>query len=312
MTALVLPIAPVAIPPAAEPLPPPDTPRARLWRALRRRPAAMASLVALLLYAVAATGVWSYQAGCRLSGHESITERRNLEQRLQPPSLAHPCGTDYLGRDVLWRTVFGVKTAFYVGLLAGGISLLAGVTLGALGGYFGGWTDAVVVWIYSTFAAMPTLLFILAFALLIGRGIAAVYIGIGLTSWVGLCRVVRSECMRLRDLPYMQAARVQGIGQFRLIWKHLLPNTMHLVIVFFTLRFSLAVMTEVIVSFLGLGVQMEPSWGVMISEARETLWQGVWWEMTFATLAMFGLVLALNLLGDALRDILDPRLEGLG
>ena len=281
----------------------------RLRAALRSRPWFLFAAGLLTLYAVTAGAVCGYECFIRTDGQPSPAEIRSMEHRLQPPTLQHCFGTDYLGRDVFWRTVFGVKTAFYIGLLAGGISLIVGVSLGAVGGYFGGVIDAVVVWIYSTFAAMPTLLFILSFSLLLGRGLTAVYIGIGLTSWVGLCRVIRAECMRLRDLPYIQAARVQGVGHWRLIWRHLLPNTLHLIIVFFTLRFSLAVMTEVIVSFLGLGVQTEPSWGVMIAEAKERLWQGVWWELAAASAAMFGLVLALNLLGDALQDILDPRLN---
>ncbi len=282
----------------------------RVWRALRRRPVAFASLLLLVVYALAAGAVSGYQATARAWKFEPVSDHTNLELRLQPPSAQHWFGTDYLGRDVFWRTVFGVKTAFAVGILAGLISLVAGILLGAISGYYGGWIDTLVMWVYSTFAAMPTLLFILTFALLLNRGLAAVYIGIGLTSWVGLCRIIRAEFMRLRDLPFVQAARSQGLGHARIIWRHLLPNTGHLIIVFFTLRFSTAVMTEVIVSFLGLGVQLEPSWGVMIAEAKERIWQGVWWELAAATLAMFGLVLALNVLGDALRDILDPKLEG--
>jgi peptide/nickel transport system permease protein len=240
----------------------------------------------------------------------SVADCRDLEQRDVPPSRAHLLGTDYLGRDVCLRTVFATRTAFEVGLLAGVISLLVGVSLGAVAGYFGGWLDVAVVWVYSTFAAMPTLLFILSFALLLGRGTAAVYIGIGLTSWVGLCRVIRAEFIRLRDLPYVEAARVQGIGAWRIVLRHVLPNTAHLIIVFFTLRFGAAIMTEVIVSFLGVGVQMEPSWGTMIAEAKDRLWQGMWWELAAATGAMFFLVLAINLVGDTLRDLLDPRLRG--
>ena len=284
--------------------------RPGLWRRLCRRRLALVALAALIAYGLAATGGLVYSVFAPRTGRPLLTERQDMSQRFQPPSRNHWFGTDYLGRDVFWRTVFATKTAFHVGILAGAISILLGVTLGAVSGYFGGIVDAAVVWLYSTFAAMPTLLFILTFALLLGRGTTSVYIGIGITSWVALCRVVRAEFIRLRDLPYIQAARVQGIGDWRIMTRHILPNTMHLIIVFFTLRFGLAVMTEVIVSFLGLGVQLEPSWGVMIAEAKERLWQGVWWEMAAATAAMFGLVLALNLLGDALRDILDPRLRG--
>jgi peptide/nickel transport system permease protein len=251
-----------------------------------------------------------YQAYCRATQTTSVAEIARPDSRYRPPDRNHWLGTDYLGRDVLVRAVFATRTAFQVGLLAGLISVVAGVTLGALGGYFGGAVDAAVVWLYSTFAAIPSLLFILAFALVMGRGTTPVYLGIGLTSWVGLCRVVRAEFIRLRDVPYVEAARLQGVPAPRLIWRHILPNAFYLVIVFFTLRFGTAIMTEVIVSFLGLGVQLEPSWGVMIAEAKERLWQGVWWELTAATGLMFGLVLAVNLLGDALRDLLDPRLRG--
>jgi len=263
----------------------------------------------VLLYAGAAGGSWAYEAYCRRTGTVSAAERADLDQRQQPPSVRHWFGTDYRGRDVFWRTVFATRTAFQVGILAGAVSIAVGVTLGAVAGYFGGVIDTLIMWVYSTFAAMPSLLFVLAFALLFGRGVTAVYLGIGLTSWVGLCRVIRGECMRLRSEPFVEAARVQGLAPGRIIFRHLLPNTMHLVIVFFTIRFAGAVLTEVIVSFLGLGAQFAPSWGVMIAAARERLWQGVWWEMAAATAAMFGLVLAVNVLGDALRDVLDPRLR---
>ena len=137
----------------------------------------------------------------------------------------------------------------------------------------------------------------------------AVYLGIGLTGWVSLCRVVRAETMRLRERQYVLAAKALGQTDFRILFRHILPNLMHVVIVYFTMRFAFAIMTEVIVSYLGLGVQFEPSWGVMIADGQERLWRGIWWEVGGATLFMFLLVLALNILGDALRDALDPRLS---
>jgi peptide/nickel transport system permease protein len=141
------------------------------------------------------------------------------------------------------------------------------------------------------------------------RGLLGVYLGIGLTTWVGLCRLVRAEVLKHKEQPYVQAARALGIGSGRIMFKHILPNIFHIVIVTFTLRFPAAVGTEVIMSYLGIGVQDEPSWGIMIDAARMRLWQGMWWEMTFVTVALFLLVLAFNLLGDALRDALDPRLS---
>jgi peptide/nickel transport system permease protein len=156
---------------------------------------------------------------------------------------------------------------------------------------------------------MPGLLFILAIAMVVGKGLLGIYLGIGLTTWVGLCRLVRGEVIKHKGQTYVQAARALGLGSGRIIFRHILPNIMHVIIVTFTLRFPAAVGTEVFMSFLGIGVQGEPSWGLMINSARMRLWQGMWWEMTFVTLAVFLLVLAFNLLGDALRDALDPRLN---
>jgi peptide/nickel transport system permease protein len=134
-------------------------------------------------------------------------------------------------------------------------------------------------------------------------------LGIGLTTWVGLCRLIRGEVIKHKEQPYVRAAKALGLGSGRILFRHILPNVTHVIIVTFTLRFPAAVGTEVFMSFLGIGVQDQPSWGLMINSARMRLWQGMWWEMTFVTLAVFLLVLAFNLLGDALRDALDPRLN---
>lgn len=221
----------------------------------------------------------------------------------------HPLGTDNLGRDVLQRTVQGARIAFQVGIVTSCIAIPIGVILGCLAGYFGGRTDDFIVWLYSTFASIPGLLFILAIAMVAGKGLLGVYLGIGLTTWVGLCRLMRGEVMKHKMRPYVLAARGLGLGPFRILFRHILPNVFHIVIITFSLRFPAAISTEVFMSFLGIGVQGEPSWGIMISNARLRLWQGVWWEMTFVTLAIFFIVLAFNLLGDALRDALDPRLR---
>lgn len=222
----------------------------------------------------------------------------------------HPLGTDGLGRDVAQRLLQGGRIAFRVGIITSLISIPIGVILGCLAGYFGGRTDDIVVWVYSTFASIPGLLFILAIAMVVGQGLLGVYLGIGLTTWVGLCRLIRGEVIKHKGQTYVQAARALGINHFAIIFRHILPNVFHIVIVTFTIRFPAAVGTEVILSFLGIGVKGEPSWGVMISNARLQLWNGIWWEMAFVTLAIFFLVLAFNILGDALRDALDPRLKG--
>ncbi len=301
------------------------------FRRLCSQKFALASLILCILYLGAAVFAECYTAWCSARGSEPVYQVQNPSERFQEPSRKHLLGTDYLGRDVFLRAVFAAKTAVKVGLIASVISALIGVTLGICAGYFGGWVDDLVEWVYSTFASMPTLLFILAFALLVSKGflydpvakafastahllrtepgMLAVYLGIGLTGWVSLCRVVRAETMRLRERQYVLAARALGQTTFRILFHHILPNLMHVVIVYFTMRFAFAIMTEVIVSYLGLGVQFEPSWGVMIADGQERLWRGIWWEVGGATLFMFLLVLALNVLGDALRDALDPRLR---
>ncbi|MDD3118477.1 MAG: ABC transporter permease [Victivallales bacterium] len=297
---------------------------------MRDRIAAI-SLVVVVGYLLLAIGSDVYGACCRSRQITPAYNRTDMNHTYQPPSWAHPLGTDFMGRDVLLRAVAGSATAMKVGVAASLLAVLIGVSLGVAAGYFGGRVDHFALWIYSTFAAMPTLLFILAFALLVSRGflyapladalhdfsrrfhvdtgMIAVYLGIGLTGWVSLCQVVRSETMRLREAVYVQAAKTAGHGALHIIVRHILPNLFHLVIIYFTMRFALAIMTEVIVSYLGLGVQLAPSWGVMIADGQERLWRGIWWEVAAATGFMFVLVLALNLLGDALRDILDPKLR---
>ncbi len=236
-------------------------------------------------------------------------QETNLDLAHQPPSADHWMGTDGLGRDVMARLVQGVRIAFMVGIITSLIAIPIGVLLGCLAGYYGGRVDDFIVWLYNTFASMPGLLFILAIAMVVGKGLVGIYLGIGLTTWVGICRLVRGEVIKHKDQSYVQAARALGLSSGRIIFKHILPNIMHVIIITFTLRFPAAVGTEVVMSFLGIGVQGEPSWGLMINSARMRLWQGMWWEMTFVTLAVFLLVLAFNLLGDALRDALDPRLN---
>jgi peptide/nickel transport system permease protein len=290
-----------------------------------------AALITVVIYLIAAIGIEVYSIRCHQKNITPVYDHDNMANSYQAPSRQHLFGTDYRGRDVLLRAGAGISTAVKVGLTASIISGVIGVTLGLLGGYFGGKIDDIVVWIYSTFASMPTMLFILAFALLATRGflfsplaksftacaevfnidpgMMAVYLAIGITGWVSLCRAVRGEAMQQRERAYVQAAKVLGLSNLRIIFRHVLPNVFHLVIIYSTLRFAYAIMTEVIVSYLGFGVQTAPSWGVMICDGQDRLWRGIWWEVGAATIFMFFLVLALNILGDALRDALDPKMK---
>lgn len=243
--------------------------------------------------------------------HDYVPEynRVNMEERYQPPSAAHWMGTDNLGRSVALRLVQGTRIAFHVGIMTSLIAIPLGVLLGLLGGYFGKWVDSIVVWLTATVASMPGLLFILAISLVVGKGLLGIYLGIGLTTWVGVCRTIRAEVMKHKARAYVLAARTLGYSHARIMLRHILPNVAHIILIQFSLRFPSAVSTEVFISFLGIGVQGEPSWGVMINNARLRLWQGVWWELTFTTLAIFTLVLVFNHLADYLRDRLDPALR---
>lgn len=233
----------------------------------------------------------------------------NLDERYKPPSAEYWFGTDNLGRSVGERLVQGARIAFHVGIMTSLIAIPLGVALGLLGGYFGGWIDSFVVWLCATVASMPGLLFILAISLVVGQGLLGIYLGIGLTTWVGVCRTIRAETMKHVARPYVQAAKTLGYSHSRIMLRHILPNVAHIMLIQFSIRFPSAVATEVFISFLGIGVQGEPSWGVMINNARLRLWQGVWWEMAFTTLAIFILVLVFNHLADYLRDKLDPALR---
>ncbi len=266
----------------------------------------LASLV--LYFGAALFGEVQY----RVAAFRDVTPQYNIvntEARYQPPSWEHPCGTDNLGRDVGLRLIQGARIAFHVGIMTSLIAIPLGVLLGLLGGYFKGWVDSLVVWLCSTVASMPGLLFILAISLVAGKGLLGIYLGIGLTTWVGVCRTIRAEVMKHADRAYVQAAKTLGYSHARIMFRHILPNVAHIVLIQFSIRFPSAVATEVFISFLGIGVEGEPSWGIMINNARLRLWQGVWWEMTFTTLAIFVLVLVFNHLADYLRDRLDPALR---
>jgi peptide/nickel transport system permease protein len=279
------------------------------WTRLRKNRLAMTCLGLVLFFsALALYGEVVYRYH-NITDTTPSYQETNLDLAYTPPSLHHWMGTDGLGRDVMARLIQGVRIAFMVGFMTSLIAIPIGVFLGCLAGYYGGRTDSFIVWLYNTFASMPGLLFILAIAMVVGKGLIGIYLGIGLTTWVGICRLVRGEVIKHKDQSYVQAARALGLSSGRIVFRHILPNIMHIIIITFTLRFPAAVGTEVVMSFLGIGVQGEPSWGLMINSARMRLWQGMWWEMTFVTLAVFLLVLAFNLLGDALRDALDPRLN---
>lgn len=263
---------------------------------------ALASLVVVFIYSVIAILVAS---GVLASDWAREVGASNL-----PPSAEHLFGTDIFGRDVFAKVLHGTKIAMSVGLVAALIAIPIGVILGALAGYFGGWVDDFITWLYTTFSSIPNIMLLISITMILGKGIFAVYIALGATSWVTLCRLIRGEVIKHKEREYVQAAGAIGGGHLRKLFLHILPNVTHIVIINTSLQFQFAIKSEVILSYLGLGVQGEPSWGTMIDDAKLELSRGVWWQLAGATAAMFIVVLAFNLLGDALRDSLDPKLKG--
>lgn len=214
----------------------------------------------------------------------------------------HPLGTDLLGRDVLARALHGSRYALAVGLLAAGIAVALGTLLGAAAGLLGGLPETLIVWLYSSVSSIPGILLVLALSFVLGGGFLAVFLALGLSSWVGTCRVVRGEVLKLRETDWIAAARAAGARPRGLLVRHLLPNLLPVAMVQFTLLFVYAVQTEVVISFLGVGIAEQPSWGAAIATSREQLQVGVWWPLAAVTTALFGLVLPVQWLGDALAE----------
>tara|TARA_R110000868_G_scaffold86182_10_gene241751 strand:+ start:4942 stop:5805 length:864 start_codon:yes stop_codon:yes gene_type:complete len=277
-----------------------------LWRhafeQLCRDKLALTSLIIVAVYSIVAILV--------AMGFLASDWEQSVGPSYNPPSADHPFGLDIFGMSVWAKTLKGTEVAMSVGLVTSLISITIGVTLGALAGYFGGKIDEAIVWFYTTFTSIPYIMLVVAIAFILGKGLMTVYLALGLTSWVSLCRLIRGEVMRHKDREYVQAAGAIGGGDMRKLFVHILPNVLHIVIINFSLSFQTAIKSEVILSYLGLGVQGRPSWGIMIDDAKLELARGVWWQLAAATLAMLIVVLAFNILGDALRDALDPKLKG--
>lgn len=233
-------------------------------------------------------------------------------------------GTDRQGRSIAFRAIYSIKTATQIGIVTALFSVVIGAILGGAAGFFGGAIDHGVVWLYSTLSSIPYIIWLVVIAFVFrestfevpftGKPIAQtlfpVYLAFGVTLWVGTCRVVRGEAMKIKGLDYIQSAVSIGCGPVRILMKHVLPNVMYLLFINFSLAFVAAIKGEVILSYLGLGVQGQPSWGIMIRDSKEDVVLGVFWELGAATLLMFILVYAFNILSDALQDAFDPKHVG--
>jgi peptide/nickel transport system permease protein len=241
--------------------------------------------------------------------------RQMLMKRLRPPMWQerglreHPLGTDHLGRDILSRILYGGRISLGVGLTAVSLSALIGVTLGLLAGFFGGRADALIMRVVDVFLAIPYILLAMGVVFALGPSLLNVILVMGATRWVQFARIVRADVLSIREREFVAGARARGNRALRLLVRHVLPNALTPIIVVATLELAFMIIYESALSFLGLGVQPPtPTWGWMLSDGRNYV-ATAWWLATFPGLAIMLTVLAVNLLGDWLRDTLDPRLK---
>lgn len=233
----------------------------------------------------------------------------NVDMMLLPPSSSHVLGTDAVGRDIFTRLLYGARVSLWVGFIAVGISSAIGIALGLISGYFGGIIDEIIMRLVDIMLCFPSFFLILAVIAFLEPSVTNIMVVIGLTSWTGLTRLVRAETLSLRERDFVLAAKLSGASKFRILFVHILPNTLAPVFVSATLGIAGAILVESSLSFLGLGVQPPyPSWGNMLLDGKDVLSNAPWLSL-FPGLAIFITVLGYNLLGESLRDILDPRLK---
>lgn len=299
------------------------------FRRLARNPSARAAMAVIALYATIgiADSIGWYDSATqeRRTVIDAIFERKpertysaplaemtTGEAKPQKIREKHILGTDSIGADVFYRTLKGVRTAFQIGGMTVLIVTPLALLLGLTAGYYGKWRDDVITYIYTVLSSVPGILLQIAMVLVLGKGIIQICLALGITRWVGLCRMVRGETIKHREREYVRSAKALGVTDMVILVRHILPNLLPVVIISTTLGFSNLVLSEAILSYLGVGVPDNVgSWGNMIDAARDELARDpvIWWNLTAATGAITGLALSLNLFGDALRDAVDPRLR---
>jgi len=275
--------------------------RRGIYRFMRNRLSLIGLVIVVVLVVIAITvPLW-------IPYPDDVTGSLDPANRMKPPSEVHLFGTDDYGRDVFSRTVWATRTSLAVGVIILTVAISIGVVLGALAGYFGGWVNQVIMRFTDIMLTFPGIFLALAISAALGRGIEIAMLALSFTWWPGYCRLVEAQMLKIREEDFVAGARAVGASNSRIIFRHILPNLLTGIIVKASMDFGFAVLAIASLSFIGVGVQPpDPDWGSMISQGRRFIPNG-WWYSTFPGLFMFITVLGFNLLGDGLRDLLDPN-----
>ncbi len=295
--------------------PRPLSPWADTWRRLKKNKLALVGLGIILVFIV--VGLVQVIAYPLTDGRGLVPYDPNaVDYALTPggqgssPSLAHPMGTDYLGRDILSRVLVATRISLLVGVIAVAIAVVIGLVAGPVSGYYGGAVDSVIMRLADVFFAYPYILFVLLIMTVLGPGFVNVFLAIGILGWATFARLVRGQVLSVKAMEYVEAARAQGASDLRIIFRHVLPNSMAPVYVAMAMAVGGAIVTEAALSFLGIGVQPpNASWGKMISDYLTYLWAGSWWMVTFPSAALVLTVFGFISFGNGLRDATDPKLK---
>lgn len=288
-------------------------------RKLKRDKLGLAGLAIVVLYGLVALGV-KFGLFCTLADATAVVGRQfvapgqvyqhqveDAQGKYTYQERVSWFGTDIAGNDVFSKLIYSVKQAFAIGLFVSVFAVALGTLFGLLAGYFGGWIDDVLLWLYTAMSSIPSILWIVSISYAFGKGFLGVVMALSLTFWLGPFFSIRAEVRKIKEMEFVLAAESFGMPRTSILFGEILPNLTHLVFIFLSLMFIAAIKNEVILSFLGLGIAGEPSWGLMISNARLDLLAGKWWEVTGATVLLFILVMAFNLFTDALQDAFDPK-----
>lgn len=273
---------------------------------LKRNKGAMFAFIVLILYIFVALISFT-----NFGGLQDKALDFNLDNRFIQPftDSSHVMGTDSFGRDILSRTIIGTRFALFLGFTTGLIMVPLAIILGAFAGYYSGWVDDIITYVMTVIYSIPGLLIIMSLVQVLGASFAVIAFAFGITGWVGLGRVIRGAFIQAREYEYVLAAKNLGASDARIIFKHIVPNVTHYVIVRFVLNFVSVIKSEVTLAYVGLSVIGLPSWGNMIDLSKTEIMAGNWQNMISPTLFMFLFLVALNIFGDALRDALDPKLK---